>query len=164
MTNRSSYSVANWLLCLANNALVAANRDPIQRSLVAAGEIAWDNCCGMLVAAPERVFRSISFPSEFTTMEYCDTGHIAHQLVLLLVRCTPAPDARGNAPAEATLDAAYRSFLEDAAVVWNAIECADMPDEWQRASLSQTFVGAQGGCIGVETRVTIGVPEVSWSI
>jgi len=161
---RSAQSVANWLLCLVDDALVQAGRDPVARGYVAAGEIAWDDCCGMLVVAPERIFRSVQFPIEANGIEYCDKGNLTLDLVVLLVRCVPTVNERGQAPSPASLDSAYTSILEDAAVVWNAIDCADLPLDWLRASLSQTFVGAQGGCIGIETRVTIGLSQKVWSI
>jgi hypothetical protein len=161
---RSSQSVSNWLLCLIDEALVQAGRDPINRAYVAAGQIAWDDCCGMLVVGPERVFRSVEFPSEATGPEYCDKGELTLDLVAVLVRCVPVVNDRGQAPTGQALNEAYTSIMEDAAVVWNAIDCAELPLDWMRANLSQTFVGAQGGCIGVETRVTIGLSQKVWSI
>lgn len=167
MTNdvqRSPHTVANWVLCLVENQLKAANREPVNRSHVAAGNIAWDDCCGMLVVAPERVFRSQQFPTEFADREICDLGWLNLSLLVLLVRCVPVVDDRGRAPSPEALDAAYKSLLEDSAVVWNALQCASMPDDWEKANLTQQFVGADGGCIGVETRFTIGVPQSKWGV
>jgi hypothetical protein len=39
-----------------------------------------------------------------------------------------------------------------------------MPDDWDKAALSQQYVGADGGCVGVETRVTVGVPVGKWGV
>ena len=161
---RSPQSVSNWLLCLIDEALVQAGRDTINRAYVAAGQIAWDDCCGMLVVGPERVYRSVVFPSEANGPEYCDKGDLTLDLVVVLVRCVPVVNDRGQAPSSTDLNESYQSLLEDAAIVWNTIDCADLPSDWQRANLSQTFVGAQGGCIGVETRVTIGLSQKIWSI
>ena len=161
---RSPQSVSNWLLCLIDEALVQAGRDTINRAYVAAGQIAWDDCCGMLVVGPERVYRSVQFPSEANGPEYCDKGDLTLDLVVVLVRCVPVVNDRGQAPSSKDLNDSYQSLLEDAAIVWNTIDCADLPSDWQRANLSQSFVGAQGGCIGVETRVTIGLSQKVWSI
>lgn len=161
---RSPHYVANWFVCRVNDELVNANRSPVQRAYVAAGQVAWDDCCGMLVAAPERIYRSQIFPGEFAEREICDLGWLNIDLVLLLVRCVPTVDDRGRAPSQAALDDAYKTLLEDAGVVWNAVQCADLPDDWEKASLSQTFVGADGGCVGVETRVTVGVPQSKWGV
>jgi hypothetical protein len=118
----------------------------------------------MLVVGPERIYRSVEFPNESNGPEYCDKGDLTLDLVAVLVRCVPVVTDRGQAPSGADLNAAYTSILEDAAIVWNAIDCADLPLDSMRANLSQTFVGAQGGCIGVETRVTIGLSQKVWSI
>ena len=159
----SSLDIAEWLLNTTETALNDCGRDPINRSYVAAGEIAWDDCCGMLVVAPERVYRSQTFPGEATDEEICFGGYIAINYVVLLVRCVPTVDDRGRAPSVADLQAAYDSLLGDAAVVYNAVT-SDLPDYWMRSSVAQTFLGAEGGCIGVETRLTIGIEQDQWSI
>lgn len=161
---RSVHSVANWVLCRVQDELTNANRDDVQRAYVAAGSVAWDDCCGMLVVAPERVYRSQVFPGEFTEREICDYGWLNVDLIVLLVRCVPTVDDRGRAPSQQALDDAYRSLLDDSAVVWNALQCADLPDDWEKASLSQTFVGADGGCVGVESRIIVGVPQSKWGV
>jgi hypothetical protein len=161
---RSSYSVGNWLLCLVDDALVQAGRDPINRAYVAAGQVAWDDCCGLLAVAPERTYRSVVFPSESNGPEYCDKGDITIDFAVLLVRCLPSVSDRGQPPSTQDLQNAYSTLLEDGAIVWNAIDCADLPLDWMRANLSQTIAGAQGGCIAVETRVTIGLSQKVWSI
>lgn len=163
-TQRSAHSVANWVLCAIRDDLTQANREPVQRAYVAAGQVAWDDCCGMLVVAPERVFRSQAFPAEFTDREICDHGWLVIDFVALLVRCVPVVDDRGRAPSHEALDSSYKLLLEDAAVIWNTMQCVSLPDDWEKASLSQTFVGADGGCVGVETRFTIGVPQAKWGL
>ncbi len=161
---RSVHSVATWFLCRVEEELVNANRDEVQRAYVAAGQVAWDDCCGMLVVAPERVYRSQVFPGEFAEREVCDTGWLNVDLVVMLVRCVPTVDDRGRAPSKEALDEAYKRVLEDAGVVWNALQCADLPDDWEKALLSQTFVGADGGCVGVESRMIVGVPQSKWGV
>lgn len=157
----STHTVATHVLCCVQDALTNANRAEVQRAYVAAGAVAWDDCCGMLVVAPERVFRSVTFPVEMTDRELCFGGSLVVELVVLLVRCVPTVDDRGRAPSGHALDAAYRDLLEDAAVVWNAVLCCDN-DEWERAAISQTFVGAEGGCVGVETRIVVGLEQSRW--
>ena len=157
----SSHAVATQLLCCIRDGLVNANRPNIQRAYVAAGSIAWDDCCGMLVVAPERIYRSQTFPTELTGPEDCIGGFIVVDLVAILVRCVPTVDDRGRAPSGHALDAAYKDLLEDAAVAWNSVLCCDWED-WERGSVSQTFVGADGGCVAVETRVTFGLEQQRW--
>lgn len=161
--SQSALDVAQWLLATSELALSDCGREPISRSYVAAGDIAWDDCCGMLVVAPERVYRSQTFPAEATDEEICFGGYIAVDYVVLVVRCVPTVTDQGRAPSVSSLQAAYDSILEDAAVIYNAVT-GDLPDYWVRSSVAQTFVGAQGGCIGVETRLTIGIEQGRWSI
>lgn len=156
---RSVHSVANWFLCAVQDELRNANRDEVQRAYVAAGQVAWDDCCGTLVVAPERIYRSQVFPAEFAEREICDTGWLNIDLMVMLLRCVPTVDDRGRAPSKQALDESYQRFLEDAGVVWNALHCAELPDDWEKALLSQSFVGADGGCVAVESRIIIGVPQ-----
>ena len=161
MKVNSAWDVANWVKCRVVDYLDNANADPVS-AWVGVAEIAWDDCCGQLVVAPERVYRSVTFPGENTTEEYCYAGEITLDLVVLLVRCVPTVDDRGRAPTPKALDDAHRAFLKDAATVWRAIVCCDLPEDWERASVAQTFVGAQGGCIAVETRFTLGIGQQTW--
>jgi hypothetical protein len=68
---------------------------------------------------------------------------------------------RGQSPTAQALTAAHQSVLNDAAVIWN-VAVGELPEGWQRANVDQTFVGAQGGCIGVETRLSIGLAQSVW--
>jgi len=161
---KSPHYVANWMLCEVEAALANCGREPISRAFVAAGEVAWDDCCGMLVVAPERTFRYLEFPSDNGGLELCYRGDLAVDLVVLLVRCIPTVDDRGRAPSAKSLDDAYQALLEDGAVVWGAVANCTLPEEWERANVGQVYTGALGGCIGVETRVTIGLPQRAWSM
>src|SRR6188472_1455578 len=71
---------------------------PITASYVAAGAVAWDSCCGLLVAAPERVYRSAAFPIEGTTDYVCEPSFLVVDVIVLLLRCVPVVDDRGTAP------------------------------------------------------------------
>lgn len=160
---QSAHDVSSWFLATTLQALEDCGREPISRAYVAAGQIAWDDCCGMLVVAPERVYRSVIFPTENNDEDECFGGYLTIDLLVLLVRCVPTVDDRGRAPTSASLQAAYQRIIEDAAVVMNAVT-TDLPDTWVRAAPAQTFIGAEGGCIGVETRFTIGLEQPSWAI
>ena len=157
-------TVCTELLQLVESALVSCGSEPLNRVHVAAGAVAWDDCCGMLVVGPERIYRSMSFPAEAPEETSCWSGLIALDVVVLLVRCVPVVDNRGHPPTVPVLDAAYGGFLADAAIVWNALASPGLPGEWERANLNQSFVGADGGCIGVETRLTVGIQAGLWGI
>lgn len=163
MLSQSTHDVAEWLLTTVETALDDCGRDPINLRYVAAGSIAWDDCCGMLVVAPERTYRSVTFPAPATDEELCFGGYLAIEFLVLLVRCIPTVDDRGRAPTQAQLQAAYTELLEDAAVVYNAC-VAPLPDYMVRSSVTQSFGGAEGGCISVETRFIIGLEQTEWTI
>lgn len=134
----------------------------IGTSYVGAGLLAWDDCCGMLVVVPERIYRTARWPAEGPDENNCYGGELAVQLVVLWLACIPTVDDRGRAPSAAALQAAYTEFLRAAAVIWNAM--LGLPDEWRWLSTgqSQTFLGTEGGCIGVETRLTVGLDQERW--
>lgn len=159
----STVDVAQWVLDTTKQALIDCNREAISTSYVGSGSIAWDDCCGTLVVTPERVYRSQQFPTEDTDEVICFDGLIAIEFVVLLLRCVPVVDERGRAPEESAMQVAYNNLLGDAAVVYNALTGV-FPDYWERTNPAQTFVGADGGCIGVETRVTIGLEQSRFGI
>jgi hypothetical protein len=150
-----------WLTRVGGALAACPESEPIDAAFVAAGTIAWDSCCGFLVVAPERVYRSAVFPIEGTTDYVCETSFIVVDVIVLLLRCVPVIDDRGKAPEPAALSAAYHAVLNDAAVIWNTV-VDELPEGWERANVDQAFVGAQGGCVGVETRMTIGLPQDVW--
>ncbi len=163
MISVSAHDVASWALATARQALEDCGRDAVSTAYVGSGEIAWDDCCGTLVVVPDRVYRSQEFPAEDTSEVICFDGYIAIDLVVTLLRCVPVVDDRGRAPSETALATAYQDLLGDAAVIYNSMT-GPVPDDWERTNPAQTFLGAQGGCIGVETRITIGLEQSQFGI
>ena len=158
----SPLDVCELWLSRAGEALAACpDAEPITAAYVAAGAAAWDTCCGVLIAAPERVFRSAAFPNDYASTNECEAYQLAVDVVLLLLRCVPTIDDRGRAPKPKVLGDAYANVIRDAAIVWDALN-GELPEGWERANVDQAFIGAQGGCIGVETRLTIGLPQDEW--
>jgi hypothetical protein len=152
---------------MMNRALVALEAcptsEPIAESYVVIGELAWDECCGILAAVPLRTFKTAIFPQAATDVTNCDTSLLAIDIAVVLLRCAPTIDAQGNMPSIADMSASFASVSNDAAVIMNAM-MADMPEGWERANLEQTFEGADGGCIAIDTRMTIGLPQSSWCV
>ena len=159
----STADVAQWVQQTVLTALSDCNREAISTSYIGSGQIAWDDCCGTVVVVPERVYRSQEFPSEDTNEVICFDGLIAIDLTVILLRCVPVVDDRGRAPSAASLQIAYNNLLGDAAVIYNSLT-GQFPDYWERTNPAQTFVGAQGGCIGVETRIVIGLEQSQFGI
>jgi len=151
--------VCAYVLEKVGTAMIDCDRPEFTTSFIAAGLIAWDDCCGMLVVAPERVFRTATFPLEGADPFGCYQGLVAVSLVVLCVRCVPTLDDEGRPPSAQALGDAYGEVMADAAVAWNALGDGAWPDGWEWANESQSFTGAEGGCIGVETRVTLGLDQ-----
>lgn len=154
----SAVDVCELWLSRSLEALATCGAEPIDTSYVAAGMIAWDTCCGLLVAAPERTWRSAQFPIEGTTDYVCEAGFVVVDVVILLLRCVPTLSDRGVPPPVDLLAAAYRAVLNDAAIIWNEVT-GELPEGWQRANVNQSYVGAAGGCVGVETRLSVGLAQ-----
>ena len=159
----STFDVAQWLQQTSLTALADCNREAISTSYVGSGQVAWDDCCGTLVVVPERVFRSSAFPAEDTDEVICFDGLIAIEFSVMLLRCIPVIDERGRAPKDTAMEVAYANLLGDAAVIYNALT-SQFPEYWERTNPSQTFIGAQGGCIGVETRLIVGLEQSQFGI
>ena len=170
MRMETPYTVAAAVLATVQAALEAAER-PVGRTLVAVGAFVVDDCCaGHLAVAPERVWRTTArWPDEAGADEVCGENPIAVSLLVRIDRCVPVVLDNGDPPPSAQVEAAHSGVLTDAAIIWNTLAGDDVLGDdgtgyalWERASLSQDFVAAEGGCVGVETRVTFGIPAESW--
>lgn len=135
--------------------------NPPQRAVLAAGGIVIDTAeGGLLIVAPERVFRARTpLPTEAPGDE--DVAMIGVALVVRIERCVPVLDDSGAVPDDELVDAAFAQIITDAAIVWEAVTSDDMTidGDWERASVDQVFVGPEGGNAGSETRLTLGIPE-----
>lgn len=137
----------------------------ISTSYVGLGQVAWDDGCGTLVVTPVRQFRYVSFPSELTGAEFCDGGLLGLEVLVTLLRCVPEPDNMGRPPTAKQLADAHQGILSDAAKIWVALACDDLPDEeWERAQLRQSFNGGLGAVIAVETRFLLGLGCSCWNL
>jgi hypothetical protein len=129
------------------------------RVCVQPGNVAWDDCCkGQLTLTVEGLFPSSTFPLPDITSIACQAGLIGVSMKVLLLRCAPGPDGRGNPPTCEQLDAAARTNLEDMLAVWLGVSCclADMQPEVDGIMRAQTPLGPDGACMGSETLFTLG--------
>ena len=161
MADTNAASACGQLLAYVTAALTACQVE-IHSSFVGAGLIAWDDCCGMLVVVPERIYRTAAFPVEGPDADGCYDGLIAMQVTVLWLACMPVLNDQGVPPTAAVLQAAYTDFLNAAAIVWNALDALPGEWAWESTGLNQTFLGTDGGCIGVETRLTVGLDAETW--
>lgn len=161
MIASNPYDVCEQVRQVVEGRLSACER-PVTTSYVAAGLVPWDDCCGTLTVAPERVYRTGIWPAEGPDPLGCYDGQIAVSIVVLLLRCVPVVDDQGRAPTVNASNLAYKTALEDAAIVWDAT--GDLPQllGTEIAGQAQTYVGADGGCIGSETRLVVAADADRW--
>lgn len=163
MTLQSAADACATVLTVVDQALTDCGRPPITTKMVAAGEVAWDDICGLLAVAPEQIYRSEVFPVPAPADRPCPGAVIAMRLLVLLVRCVPTLRETGTAPAAAALQSTSVELLTDAAVVWGAVTNG-LPEDWSLAEFTQTVVGSQGGAIASETRFVMTAHNVNWCL
>ncbi|MEZ3180813.1 hypothetical protein KYY02_19595 [Streptomyces pimonensis] len=145
------------------------------RACVVPGTPAWDSCedpCtgetgGQLSVNVARMYPSSSFPAqdaEVQGVRGCTPAPItAVEYVVTLLRCAPLPTERGCPPSCDELAEAARITHVDAAVIMNALLCClpgtSSSRRGRKFVLGQSrIVGPEGGCVGVEQRVTVALP------
>ncbi|MGW6414357.1 hypothetical protein [Streptomyces sp. NPDC055055] len=147
------------------------------RAFLSPGPPAWECCeepCGVnggaggqLTVHVARIYPTSSFPVDERVVQggrNCQTPTTtAVELVVTLLRCTPTMDERGGPPAPEDLTAAARTVHVDTVTIYNALLCC-LPTTGTRRRGPTFFLGAQkvleqqGGCTGVEQRVTVALP------
>jgi hypothetical protein len=143
---------------------------------VVPGQVAFDRCedpctgnTGQLSVSLARVYPSTSttFPTEDRTVrdlrECAPPPVTAVELVVTLLRCAPIPTEEGCPPSCEELEQAAQVLHVDAATVYSALLCCVPATGGGRRGrkfvLGQSrTVGPQGGCVGIEQRVTVALP------
>lgn len=177
MTADSPGSVCATVLDWVRAALDAEARG-VGVAMVAVGGVVLDDCCvGALYVAPERIYQTTDpFPTDAGSRfggitNPCEEAPIAIEVVVSLFRCIPVLSAQGRPPSAAEDAAAYDAILGDAAIIWNAVNARGLLGDdgygdtlWLRANVAQQFLPADGGCIGIETRMVLGVGQTGWCL
>lgn len=147
---------------------------PDCRSCVVAGTPAWDGCddpCseteagGQLSVNVARIYPTTNFPTEdreVRGIRGCTPPPItAVELVVTLLRCAPTLTEQGCPPSCEDLAASARAVHVDAVTIYNAMLCC-LPGTAPNRRRGRKFVlgasriiGPEGGCVGVEQRVTV---------
>lgn len=152
---------------------------PDCRSCVVPGLPAWDGCdnpCeaasvgGQLSVNVSRIYPATpdAFPAEARVVQGqrgCAPPPLtAVELVVTLLRCAPSITERGCPPSCEDLSAAARTLHMDMATVYNALLCC-LPGADPTRRLGAIFtmgvqrtLGPEGGCVGLEQRVTVALP------
>lgn len=151
---------------------------PSCRACVVPGQVAWDSCddpCGQepsggqLSVSVARIYPSTTddFPAEARTVQGvrgCMPPSVtALELVVTLLRCAPTFTEDGCPPSCTDLSAAAQVLHVDMVTVYNALLCCLPGTEQRRRGRrfvmgQQKTIGPEGGCVGLEQRVTVALP------
>ncbi|OEJ56842.1 hypothetical protein BGM19_01110 [Streptomyces agglomeratus] len=151
---------------------------PSCRACVVPGQPAWDTCddpCsgeesgGQLTVSVARIYASTDadFPAEARVVQGvrgCMPPPVtALELVVTLLRCAPTFSEDGCPPTCDELSAASRALHVDMVTVYNALLCCLPGTEQRRRGRRfvmgvQRTIGPEGGCVGLEQRVTVALP------
>ncbi|MFD4314984.1 hypothetical protein [Streptomyces sp. NPDC058548] len=151
---------------------------PSCRACVVPGQPAWDSCddpCGeeasggQLTVSVARIFPSTDadFPSEARIVQGvrgCALPPVTGlELVVTLLRCAPTFSEGGCPPSCTELAAAAQVLHVDITTVYSALLCCLPGTEQRRRGRrfvmgQQKVIGPEGGCVGLEQRVTVALP------
>lgn len=148
------------------------------RACVVPGPPGWDGCndpCGLedgaggqLTVHVARDFPTSTFPTEERAVQggrnCAPPSTTAVELVVTLLRCAPTMDDRGCPPSCEELAAAARTVHVDKATIYNALLCC-LPTTGTRRRGPLFYLSggrvleSEGGCMGVEQRVIVALPN-----
>ncbi|WP_413808112.1 hypothetical protein [Streptomyces sp. OE57] len=149
------------------------------RACVVPGVVAWDGCgpedCGpggepgQLTVSASRLFPAgQNFPAEDRTVQGVRGCQVAPftalELVITLLRCAPVMDEGGCPPTCEEQTEAARVLHVDMSTVYSALWCC-LPElgpnprrPYRFVMGAQRVIGPEGGCVGLEQRVTVALP------
>lgn len=148
------------------------------RACVVPGQPAWDSCddpcggkgeSGQLTVSVARIYGSsdAEFPSESRVVQGvrgCMPPPItALELVVTLLRCAPTFSEDGCPPSCEELNKSAQILHVDMVTVFNALLCCLPGTQQSRRGRRfvmgvQKVLGPEGGCVGLEQRVTVALP------
>lgn len=98
------------------------------------------------------------FPAELTrdginetTRVSCRSGATAADITLVVLRCYPAIDAKGNMPSLDKTTPYAHDLNTDMTIVWQALKCCDVGVEIRESAVD---ADPEGGCSAFAIRVT----------
>lgn len=158
--------VMSAVLDCCHQGLIDCDRDVGRAFLAAGAEVAHDNCCdGQLWVRLVDAFPSgRPFPSPDTSQP-CGITILAARLLVGIVRCAATVDDNGTAPDPAELTAEATGMNRDASILLSAIQCCALPGLSAQAVriIRWTPTGPQGGCVGGEWEIIIGIDDCGCS-
>lgn len=134
------------------------------RNFISAGPPVWDieACCsdGQLSIHIDRIYVYENFPTEQGTVNTCQAS-LAADVVITLLRCFPGLHDDGSAPTADEIAVASENIYKDLYVLTNCLICNLSSRGRQQLSVFRggRILPPQGGCIGVEVRFVIALPD-----
>ena len=110
------YDVMTTLVSALVADLATTGGGPVERYGIVPGDIAWDDCCGMLAMSLTRQFPSETFPQTASVVPRvtpCELPWLVGVVTMQVVRCAPTMDETGNPPTVDALDEAARLLVAD---------------------------------------------------
>lgn len=134
------------------------------RNFISAGPAVQDleACCsdGQLAVSIDRLYVFENFPSEAGRVNTCQ-ANLAADVVVTLDRCFPGLKDDGSAPTGDEIGAASELVYQDLYVLTNCIICnlASRGKKQMAVFRGSRILTPQGGCIRIEVRFTISLPD-----
>lgn len=158
------FKTAEWLLKCVEQALEDSLR-PVCRSYQTVGTPVIASCCecsdgenGELSIHFRRMFDAdANTLSEVQRIYPCHGGVVAAQFRLVLARCFPTINERGELPTPEFLTDAADDLADDSNIMWRSLSCC--PDFPVRIDDLSVDLGPSGGCsivyVDVTTRILV---------
>lgn len=132
------------------------------RVFISAGVPPQDKCCddGQLAIWTDRIYTHGNFPSELGTVNQC-MAPLAAEVVIRLDRCFPTVNDNGEPPTAEELQTASDAIYQDQYVLTRCIICnlSSRGKKQQSVFRGSRILAPSGGCISVELRFVISLPD-----
>lgn len=150
----------------ASAAVALTPAGPVESVCVVPGAIAWDACdCGQLSVTWSRMYLSNRFPTDTAgddALSPCEAAVLVVDATVEVVRCAPSPEDNATTVPCPKLDATAQVVIDDATAVLQGVACAlkeleEAGSIYDYRIAQQVAKGPQGGCVGSELGVLIGL-------
>lgn len=156
------YTIAYTLMTEIRDSLTTQ----VERAGVVPGRIAWDGCdCGALYVSVGIVHPSETFPEQRGVADIsdaCGAPYEVAEIIIQLMRCAPMPQGQNLSPSPEDLDISAQIVRQDGYEAMRAanLKLCTMRDTAEIENFiidTQQAAGPQGGCVGTELRLRVGL-------
>lgn len=116
---------------------------------------AWDHCCdgGQLTVDLRRVWTTDRFPNQVITAFKCGVLSLVLEFAVTHLRC-----ANQECVCCPAAELIAEQVLAARLAIIRALVCCFKERDWQAAIIQQVGLGPEGGCVGSETILYVGLP------